>query len=217
MSIKNGVYPDSLKFARVSPIHKKGDIDDPNNYRPLSVMSLINKIFEKIIHKRLYNFLTKYNIIYKYQFVFREGYSTTHALVELIDRVKDATDKKLLTCGIFVDLSKAFDTVDDKILLDKLSHYGIRGNVLNLFTSYLSNRKQYVRVNNVDSEQRTITCGVPQGSVLGPLLFLLYVNDLANCCPEVFFRIFADDTGIFSHFKDISTITTMVEKNYKRY
>ena len=136
-------------------------------------------------------------------------------MVDLTDRIKDAIDKKLLTCGIFVDLSKAFDTVNHKILLEKLSHYGIRGKVHNLFSSNLLNRKQYVRANNVDSDLRDITCGVPQGSVLGPLLFLLYINDLANFCPEVFLRIFADDTGIFFHCKDIATLSKIGEKLYK--
>ena len=162
-SITEGVFPDSLKIARVSPIHKKGEITDPSNYRPISVLSLINKVFEKIVHKRLYSYLTKFNLIYRYQYGFQEGYSTMHALVEATDMIKDAIDKKLLTCGLFIDLSKAFDTVDHKILLDKLFHYGIRGNVYNFFSSYLSNRKQFVRVNEVNSNLENITCGVPQG------------------------------------------------------
>ena len=195
-----------MKIARVSPIYKKGSKNDPSNYRPISVLSIINKIFEKILHKRLYKYLTKYDILYKYQFGFREGHSTTHALIEATDTIKHAIDNKELTCGIFIDLTKAFDTVDHSILLQKLFHYGIRGNVYNLFKSYLSDRKQYVRVNNENSDMQQVVCGVPQGSVLGPLLFIIYINDLANCCNEGTFRIFADDTGIFCHSKTISLL-----------
>ena len=116
-SISTGVYPDHLKIARVTPIFKKGSKDDPGNYRPISVLSTVNKIFERILHNRLYKYLTKFNILYEYQFGFREGHSTTQALVDITDRIKFAIDKKELTCGIFIDLTKAFDTVDHNIPL----------------------------------------------------------------------------------------------------
>ena len=209
-AISCGIYPDLLKIARVTPIHKKGNRHDPNNYRPISVLSMINKAFEKILHTRLYSYLTKFNIIYEYQFGFREGHSTTQALIEINDKIKSSIDNKLLTSGIFIDLTKAFDTVNHDILLDKMEMYGIRGNTHSLFKNYLTNRKQYVRVNNINSDMREITCGVPQGSVLGPLLFILYINDIANCCNEGYFRIFADDTGIFCHSNDI---TSLIQKS----
>ena len=118
-SIINGVYPDLLKIARVTPIYKKGAKSDPSNYRPISVLSQVNKVFEKILHNRLYKYLSKFNILYEYQFGFREGHSTTQALVEITDKIKCAIDNKKLTCGIFIDLTKAFDTVDHNILLKK--------------------------------------------------------------------------------------------------
>ena len=133
-------------------------------------------------------------------------HSTDHALIELIDQIRFAIDNNHMTCGIFVDLSKAFDTVNHKILLEKLEHYGIRGKALELFKSYLSERKQYVQVNNCNSQTRSISCGVPQGSVLGPLLFLIFINDLPNCYHLGNFRIFADDTNVFFHFKNIDEL-----------
>ena len=215
LSISKGVYPDSLKIARVSPIFKKGVKSDPSNYRPISVLSLINKVFEKVLHSRLYSYLNKYNKLYEYQFGFREGHSTNHVLTEITDNIKFAMDSQLLTCGIFIDLTKAFDTVNHSILLDKLHHYGIRGNVHKLFTSYLSNRRQYVRVNNTDSHLSPVTCGVPQGSVLGPLLFIIYINDIANCYQKAMFRIFADDTGIFFKCKDLDTLKELTKNVLK--
>ena len=215
-SISTGVYPDHLKIARVTPIFKKGSRDDPGNYRPISVLSTVNKIFERILHNRLYKYLTKFNILYEYQFGFRKGHSTTQALVDITDRIKFAIDKKELTCGIFIDLTKAFDTVDHNILLQKMHNYGIRGNIHNLFKSYLSNRQQFVKVNNAKSNLKSINCGVPQGSVLGPLLFIIYINDIANSCKEGLFRIFADDTGIFCHSDTIDSLVTKAEEIIKK-
>lgn len=211
-SIKNGVYPDLLKTARVTPIYKKGVKSDPGNYRPIGVLSQVNKVFEKILHKILYKYLTKFQILYEYQFGFREGHSTTQVLVEITDRLKNSMNAKELTCGILIDLTKAFDTVDHSILLKKMYNYGIRRNVQKLFKSYLLNRQQYVKVNNANSDIQLVKCGVPQGSVLGPLLFIIYINDLANSCKDGLFRIFADDTGIFCHSTNLESLIEKAEK-----
>ena len=130
-----------------------------------------------------------------------KNHSTEHALIELVDQIRLNMGGNQMTCGIFIDLSKTFDTVNHRILIAKLEHYGIRGKALDIFKSYLSNRKQYVQLENAKSKLRPITCGVPQGSVLGPLFFILFINDLYKCCPEGKVRLFADDTTIFFHKK----------------
>ena len=206
LAISKGIYPDNLKIAKVIPIFKKGDQTSVNNYRPISILSTINKIFEKILYSRLIKYVDKSNILYKYQFGFRKKHSTEHALIELVDQIRLNMGGNQMTCGIFIDLSKAFDTVDHKILTAKLEHYGIRGKALDIFKSYLSNRKQYVQLENSKSKLRPITCGVPQGSVLGPLFFILFINDLYKCCPEGKVRLFADDTTIFFHKNNITDI-----------
>ena len=206
LSIKTGIYPSNLKIAKVIPIFKKGDQTSINNYRPISILSPINKIFEKVLYARLIKYIDKSNILYKFQYGFRKKHSTEHALIELIDQIRLSSSNNQMTCGIFIDLSKAFDTVNHTILLQKLEYYGIRGPALNLFKSYLTNRKQYVQIDKCKSQTRPITCGVPQGSVLGPLFFILFINDLHKCCPDGKIRLFADDTTIFFHSNSIEDI-----------
>ena len=173
-SFDTGVFPESLKTAKVISIFKKGSTQDVNNYRPISLLSIFDKIFEKLMYSRLYNFLDKFNILYEHQYGFRKNKSTIHSLMQITEQIKFSLEKGMYGCGIFLDLKKAFDTVNHSILLRKLEHYGIRGIPLHWFTSYLSNRKQFVYFNGHISDTKPINCGVPQGSVLGPLLFLLY-------------------------------------------
>ena len=197
LSFEEGIFPDKNKIAKIIPIHKKGSTNDVNNYRPISLLSIFSKIMEKLMASRLNNFLQLHSIIYPSQFGFRAGCSTTHSLVSIIESINKTIEEKKFGCGVFIDLKKAFDTVNHTILIQKLEHYGIRDNALLWFKSYLSDREQYVSLNGSDSELKTITCGVPQGSVLGPILFLLYINDLPNISKKLNFFLFADDTNIY--------------------
>ena len=152
---------------------------------------------------RLYNFLSIHNCIYNLQFGFRKNHSTSHALVSLTEEIRNALDNNSFACGVFIDLQKAFDTVDHKILLHKLNYYGIRGKVNDWFKSYLSNRKQFVSINGFESNEETMKFGVPQGSVLGPLLFLIYINDLHIAIKYCTVHHFADDTNILIKTKSL--------------
>ena len=197
LSFEKGSYIENLEISKVIPIFKdKGSYLECNNYRPISLLSNINKIIEKLMHERLFDFLTKYKCIYDLQFGFGGGYSTNHALLDLTEDIREAIDEKKFAVGVFIDLQKAFDTVDHSILLKKLYHYGIRGIANSWFKSYLSNRKQFVTINGVNSDLQPMKFGVPQGSVLGPLLFLIYINDLHSIIKYSTTRHFADDTNL---------------------
>ena len=211
LSIQSGIYPQQLKMSKVIAIYKKKEKSNPDNYRPISLLDIINKIYEKLLYKRFIKFLNEKKLIFKYQFGFRESHSTGLALTEITDNIKNSIDNNGYTVGIFLDLCKAFDTVDHSTLLSKLTYYGIRGQALQLIKSYLSDRTQYTVINGVKSEIKPVTCGVPQGSVLGPLLFLLYINDIGSCISTNIPRLFADDTGLFIHGTDISTVMTTAQ------
>ena len=215
LSLLSGVYPNKLKISKTIPIFKKGDSHITSNYRPISLLSNINKLLEKIMFKRTYEFLDKYKCIYKLQFGFRNKHSTDHALIRITESIRAALDDDKTACGIFIDLQKAFDTVNHSILTDKLSHYGIRGTANNWFKSYLNNRYQFVSINGAESNPIPILHGVPQGSVLGPLLFLVYINDLH--CAINFSSVyhFADDTNLLNISNSIKRTQKQVNLDLK--
>ena len=196
-SMETGYVPNIFKTAKVIPIYKAKDAQELTNYRPVSLLPSISKILEKVIHKRLYTFLNSYNIFYASQYGFRPNHSTINAITEFTSYVMSSLDKQEHSLSAFLDLSKAFDTIDHTILLNKLSHYGVRGVALDWFRSYLSNRKQFVNYKDTKSDIRNVDCGVPQGSVLGPLLFIIYTNDLPRAIKYSKCILFADDTTLF--------------------
>ena len=216
LSFETGVFPDLLKFAKITPLHKKESKLDFHNYRPISLLSVYSKLFEKLVYSRVYAYLVKYNLISSKQFGFRSNHSCNHAIISLTEHVKKLIDEGQIVCGVFIDLEKAFDTVHHEILIDKLNAYGLRGKINDLFKSYLSNRKQFVSLNGFDSETENITCGVPQGSTLGPLLFLLYINDFRLCLTKASSGHFADDTFIIYNSKKLKTIETVINTELKQ-
>ena len=201
-SFVNGIFPDCLKIARITPLHKNGDLSNPSNFRPISSLSFYSKIIEKLMVKRLLSFCNKYEIIAPQQFGFQPGISTCDALTSLIESIYLSLNSKLHHVITLIDIRKAFDCVNHKILLKKLEAYGIRGIPLMWFESYLLNRKCYIEIKNIKSELNTFNIGVPQGSVLGPILFLLYINDLPIYSRNFETILFADDTTISTNSKN---------------
>ena len=195
LSLETGYIPKELKIAKIVPVYKDGDVHDFNNYRPISLLSSFSKLVEKIVAKQLVRFLHIHDILYKHQYGFRARHNTSHPVLHFSDKIYSSLNQKpsAKTLAIFIDLKKAFDTVDHKILLRKMEHYGVRNPSNVWFQNYLSEREQFVSINGIESETEKIVCGVPQGSVLGPLLFLIYINDLPNST-DFFTLLFADDT-----------------------
>jgi len=209
-SFSTGVVPECLKIANIIPVFKQGSQINFSNYRPISLLSIFNRILEKLMSKRLIKFLDEKNLLNNKQFGFRKNHSTTHAVLSIVNNIQCAIEANEYSCGIFLDLSKAFDTVNHQILLTKLNHYGIFGTAGNWFLSYLSNRKQFVTIGNIKSEILTVNCGVPQGSVLGPTLFLLYINDLINTSKLLSFHLFADDSNLFYSHKNLNELQAIM-------
>ena len=205
-SLTTGVIPDDLKIALVTPIYKANGKEEFSNYRPISVLPCFSKILEKIIYKRVLKYLDKHNMLFQGQYGFRKNHSTNLATIELTTKLLQAIDNNEYTIGVFLDLAKAFDTVNHEILLKKLEHYGIRGIALKWFENYLTNRKHIVKYKLEKSVSLTVKCGVPQGSILGPLLFLIYMNDISRCSEILSIILFADDTNLFFNHKNLDTL-----------
>lgn len=212
-SIKTGIFPDKLKIAKVLPVYKKNDPKNFENYRPISVLSSVSKVFERVLHDQLYKYFNEQKLFYEGQYGFRCQHSTELAALEILDRIVCAMDSNEIPINIYLDLSKAFDTLDHQILLNKFKYYGVQNMSLNLLNSYLCNRQQYVVFNDVYSDFKPISTGVPQGSILGPLFFIIYLNDLSRVCNMFKPVIYADDTTLFAVLEVFGINTQELEQN----
>ena len=218
-TLRTGCYPDKLKIASVRPFYKKGDKQGIENYRPISILPSVSKFFEKIIHSQLVNYFVQNKLLSDTQYGYRSGCSTEFASMELSDRIYNYLGNCQIPFAVFLDLSKAFDTLDHNILLHKLDHYGIRGVAKQLFESYITNRQQFVQINNIRSKVITTNIGVPQGSVLGPIIFniyiyiYIYINDLHTCTNNFDIINYAEDTTLISTINQFDNHGTGMNDN----
>ena len=209
-SLRSGIFPNNLKIAKVLPLFKKGNKYIFDNYRPISLLPCISKIFEKVVYNQLYDYFDKFKLFLSEQHGFRKKHSTETATLEFVGRILSSIESSGIAFSLFIDLSKAFDTIAHDVLVQKLEFYGIKNTALSWFKSYLSNRKQYIDFDGTISSYTDISTGVPQGSVLGPLLFLIYMNDFGNVSRMFNFVLYADDTSLeapLSSFECIATVS----------
>ena len=216
-SFSTGIFPSTLKIAITIPIFKKGDSNLISNYRPIAILPLLSKVFEKCISNRILNFISINNLISPAQFGFVKSRSTEDAILNVTEKIYSALNSKHHCINVFIDFAKAFDTVDHVILIRKLAHYGIRGLPLQLINSYLTNRTQRVKINGILSSSETISKGVPQGSVLGPLLFILFINDLPNLSDDYSTTLFADDATFCFSGKDITGLVSLCNAELTKF
>ena len=212
-SIQTGRVPTSFKIAKITPVFKNKENTSFQNYRPIALLPTFSKILEKIMYNRLSSFITKHNILYPHQYGFRKFFSTEQAILDLQNHILQNLKENYLTAGIFLDLSKAFDLINHDILLEKLNYYGVRGIALEWFKSYLTDRQQYVTVGDGTSAKESVNLGVPQGSILGPLLFIIYMNDIPNSSQESKLILFADDTTVLYKSKTTQQLNLLINKD----
>ena len=208
-----GIFPDGWKSAKGIPLFEQGSSSDMNNYRPISVISAVAKVFERIIYDQIYAYLSEHDILWKSQSGFCSIHSTVNALLEATDSWAFDIDRGNVNAVVFLDVKKALDTVDHTILLSKFSAYGIQENAFNWFRSYIENQTQICSVSGSLSKTCSLQSGIPQGTILGPLLFLLYINDLPNCLANSYPRMYADDTHLTYADKDVIIIQSCLNKD----
>ena len=213
--VKQGSFPNIYKIAKVIPLFKGGYKESVNCYRPISLLPAFGKLIEKLVSFQILDYFEKFDLLSEHQFGFRKHYGTEFAILDISEKILKNLDDGLNTCSIFLDLAKAFDSVSHEILLRKLWKYGIRGTALSFFKSYLSGRSQFTKIGCVNSRLINILFGVPQGSILGPLLFLVFINDLPSAT-NFFIKLFADDTFLCAQDKDLIRLENTVNVELKK-